>query len=111
MDNSAGIFAMIVVYRIMILLVGLAMSFMGYRLFLADKVNPAGDLVAKGGKYGLSLKGGAPGVFFCLLGTVLICFSIYKGIDYDATEAVPRKDAPALAPAAVTKVIPDKPPI
>lgn len=104
MSHETFIFGMLVFYKVACLVVGWGFSYMGYRLFLADKTKPAGDLLAKNEKYALSLKGGAPGVFFVLFGTVLICFSIFKGVEYSAG---PSLSAPG---TASLKLLPDEPP-
>jgi hypothetical protein len=85
------------------LLVGSLSIYMGYRLFLADKIAPAGDLAVTARDYALSLKGGAPGIFFSLFGTVLICFSVAKGLNYGSADVNPL-DRP------VEQHIPDTPP-
>lgn len=85
LTDDAAMYAMLVLYKICILLCGLAFAYMGYRLFLADKTASAGDFSGTAGNYSMSLKGGAPGVFFSLFGTILICFSIFRGITYDGT--------------------------
>lgn len=108
--GEASIFAMLVLYKIVCLLVGLGFAFMGYRLFLADKTMQAGDMDVKGGKYALSLKGGAPGVFFSLFGTVLICFAIFKGIEYRATpQAAPPMEPLNLLPPQPPHAMENKP--
>lgn len=92
-------------YKVLSLLTGLAMAYMGYRLFLADKVNPAGDFSVKGAKYALSLRGGAPGVFFSLFGTILVCFTIFQGLKYDLSDLAGLRGAP---PSNL--ILPDTPP-
>jgi hypothetical protein len=105
MSEAVTVFGLGILYRICILLVGLLFAYMGFRLFMADKVGAAGDFEASNGSYALSLKGGAPGVFFCLFGTILIFTSILKGVEYDNTKGSPGRDAP------VTKIISDEPPV
>lgn len=65
----------------MSLLVGLASCFMGYRLFMNGIWGNAGDLNAKFGDNKLVLKKAAPGTFFAVLGTIIICFTLWKGLD------------------------------
>jgi hypothetical protein len=101
--SESLIFGLLVLYKIVCLIVGWGFAFMGYRLFLADKTNPAGDLNAKSGKYAFSLRGGAPGIFFSLFGTVLICFSIFKGVEYRG----PQQPNSAAEPL---RTLPDRPP-
>lgn len=104
MDRVA-IFSLIVFYKIVCLFVGLSFAYMGYKLFIEDKVKKAGDMEASSGKLMIKLKGAAPGVFFSLFGTVLVGFTVLKGVSYS-------HEAPSLSSmdAQVPKVIPDKPP-
>jgi hypothetical protein len=103
MSNGTALLAMIVVYKICVLLVGLGLSFMGYRLFMADKTASAGDLTGNIGKYGLSLKGGAPGLFFSLFGAIIIGISVFEGISYDELKGKEQD-------GQVEQTIPDTPP-
>ena len=105
MDIRVQLAFLLFSYKALSLLTGLAMCYMGYRLFLADKSHPAGDLTLKGAKYALSVRGGAPGVFFSLFGTILVCFSIYRGLSFDLG---PQVSPPETAPPI--RVIPDLPP-
>lgn len=101
MTDSVALVAMLLVYKITVLAAGVFSIHMGYRLFLADKTSPAGDLGVSVREYALSLKGGAPGIFFSLFGTILIGLSIMKGFSYDVSSA----------PPPVQQVIPDAPPV
>ena len=78
----------VVAYKYLTLLVGLAMANMGFRLFLADKNKSSGDLESNIGKYSLSLRGGAPGIFFSLFGAIIVIASIVKGIGLDYNKPV-----------------------
>lgn len=103
MSDAVAVFGMLLIYKLATLLVGSLSIYMGYRLFLADKIAPAGDLSVSAPSYALSLKGGAPGIFFSLFGTVLICFSVVKGLNYGMSSLEP-VDRP------VEQHIPDTPP-
>ena len=103
MSDTIAVFGMLLIYKLATLLVGSLSIYMGYRLFLADKMAPAGDLAVSARHYALSLKGGAPGIFFSLFGTVLICFSVVKGLNYGDLTLNPL-DRP------VEQIIPDTPP-
>lgn len=85
MENA---FAYFILYKIICLIIGFASVYMGYRLFLADKTNPAGDVDATAHNYQLKLKGAAPGIFFSLFGTIVICFTIFKGSEYHDTVGI-----------------------
>lgn len=85
MQNDTGslrVFAIVAFYKVVCILAGVCFAYMGYRLFLADKTKPSGDLKASGGDYALSLRGGAPGIFFSLFGAVVISFTIWKGMEF-----------------------------
>jgi hypothetical protein len=104
MSDDVIVFGLLVFYKVVTLAIGLGFAYMGYRLFMADKTGSAGDLQAKAGDYGLSLRGGAPGVFFSLFGTVLICISVFKGAEF---KREPPKQLPS---ATIEKLVPDRPP-
>lgn len=104
MTETVTITLIFLIYRLSLLVVGILSIYMGYRLFLADKVSPAGDLSMSARDYALHVKGGAPGVFFSLFGTILIAISIIKGWSYEETP-VAAEPAPK-----VRQIIPDEPP-
>lgn len=79
METGLNAYALVILYKISCLMAGVAFTYMGYKLFLADKSTPAGDINLSAKEYALSLRGGAPGIFFSLFGAILICFAIYKG--------------------------------
>lgn len=84
-------------YKLATLAVGLSITNMGFKLFLADKNRAAGELEARYDKYALSLKGGAPGVFFSLFGASIVVATVIKGmgIGYDAgSPRLPCKQEP-----------------
>jgi hypothetical protein len=101
MSDTVTMVAMLLLYKLAVLVAGVVSIHMGYRLFLADKTAPAGDLSVSVKEYALSLKGGAPGIFFSLFGTILIGLSIAKGFNYERS----------VGPAPVVQVIPDEPPV
>jgi hypothetical protein len=103
--EQVTILGLIVLYKIVCLLVGLAFSYMGYRLFLEDKTKSAGSLEASVNENKLKVTDGAPGVFFSLFGTILIVFSMLKGISYNHETPSDKKP-----PETTLRVIPDKPP-
>ena len=102
MDSDTAIVLAGVFYKIVGLLVGLAFGYMGYRLFLADKLNPAGNLSINHEKLRMKIERTAPGTFFSLLGATIIAVSIFKGIEFE------RKSDPVAKPK--TTILPDKPP-
>ena len=103
MSSGLGVVALIALYKVCVLLSGVAFAFMGYRLFLADRTGAAGSFRGEGAGYKLNLEGGAPGVFFSLFGAALIIVSLVKGFKHEENSR-PR------ASAAVKLVIPSEPP-
>ena len=82
MSDNVIVFGLLVIYKLMTLIVGFGFVYLGYRLFMADKTSASGDMQASADKYSLSIQGGAPGIFFSLFGTVLICISVFKGVEF-----------------------------
>ena len=73
-------------YRSLILIVGLLLAWMGYKLFLRGLVQPSGNLEIHGGKnITVKLSKAAPGIFFALLGAVIIVYSITRIIQLSET--------------------------
>jgi hypothetical protein len=99
------IFGLIVLYKIIGILAGLAFAYMGYRLFLEDKIKTAGTIETGGNGYKLKVTNAAPGIFFSLFGTVVIVFSVMKNISYSHVATSDES-----APETKSRVIPDKPP-
>ncbi len=90
----------VVIYKVMSLLVGLASCFMGYRLFMNGIWGEAGDLNAEFGDNKLVLKKAAPGTFFAVLGTIVICFTLWKGLDINQ-----RQPAGELSASESTEIV------
>jgi len=83
MDIETQIIISLSSYKIISLLVGLALSYMGYRLFMAGIWGNAGNMESNFGNNKIILKNAAPGTFFVLFGTIIISFTIYKGLEFD----------------------------
>ena len=75
--------AIVAVYKIASLFVGLGFGYMGYRLFLSGIENPAGDLKASSGDKSLKLTRAAPGTFFALFGAGVVAVAIFQGFDIE----------------------------
>jgi hypothetical protein len=94
----------IVLYKISTLAAGVALSFMGYRLFMAGIWGESGNIEAKVHKYSLVIAKAAPGTFFALFGAIVVVVSLYRGLDYQLGESVApprdgtRLDLPATPP-------------
>lgn len=96
--EESWLMLMFIAYKIVCLIVGILFSYMGYRLFMADKNGPAGDLdvraTAKGKKGSMLLRKAAPGTFFALFGTILIVFTILRGVEYQVSGYNPTSNQP-----------------
>ncbi|SPH24323.1 hypothetical protein DEA8626_03374 [Defluviimonas aquaemixtae] len=68
-------------YKLVSLLTGLGFAYMGYRLFIAGIEKPAATLEASSGAHALKLSRTAPGTFFALFGTAVVCVTLYQGFD------------------------------
>ncbi len=82
MSQDFSVYIALITYKIFVLIAGIALSYMGFRLFALARTSPAGDMEASWGEYKLKLGRAAPGIFFTLFGAVIICFSIFKGVHY-----------------------------
>lgn len=82
MSQDFSVYIALIAYKIFVLIAGVALSYMGFRLFAINRISPAGGLEASAGAYKLKLNRAAPGIFFTLFGAVIICFSIFKGVHY-----------------------------
>lgn len=67
------------VYKVATLVIGLAFAFMGYRLFLRGIITEAGEVQTNWENRSLVLKKAAPGTFFALFGTAIVCVSLWRG--------------------------------
>ena len=84
MSDNVTLFLLLVAYKMFCVLVGLVFAFLGYRLFMADKLGSAGDFEGASGGHKITLRGAAPGTFFALFGTAVVGFTVWKGIDYSS---------------------------
>ncbi len=79
MTSADSTLVVLVLYRLVAMLIGLAAMYMGYRLFLSEYYGKAGDLKAAWRGLALELKHGAPGTFFAVLGAFVMVVSLFKG--------------------------------
>lgn len=80
MDTESQIILATSSYKIISLLLGTSISYMGYRLFLAGIWGEAGDVEAQFKDNKIVIKRAAPGTFFALFGAIVICLTIYEGL-------------------------------
>lgn len=69
-------------YKIICLLVGLTCITLGYRLFVKGIFNESGDLESSWKSMKLIVRKAAPGTYFVLFGSLIIAFTIYKGLEF-----------------------------
>lgn len=83
METNITIILSLAAYKIVSLLVGLAFSYMGFKLFIVGIWGQAGELDAQFGDNKVVLKKAAPGTFFVLFGTIIVASTILKGLEFD----------------------------
>ncbi|HYD52926.1 MAG TPA: hypothetical protein VEA99_09875 [Gemmatimonadaceae bacterium] len=116
-SDTWQLLATMALYRVITIVIGFAIAYLGYRLFQSGLFAEAGTLNARLGENRLMLRGAAPGTFFAVLGAVVIVVSLSKGL---SLESIPSPGAsggqggagsgspaaqsapPAAAPPAVT---------
>lgn len=80
MSEGDTLMLSLTIYKVVTILAGLALAFMGYKLFVHGIFTEAGELSTKWENRSLVLKKAAPGTFFALLGTVIVCVSLWRGL-------------------------------
>lgn len=83
MDIQTAQILSITLYKIVSLLAGVFLSYMGYRLFLAGIWGNAGDVKGEFGDNKIVIKKAAPGTFFVLMGAIVIGLTINKGLNFE----------------------------
>lgn len=72
------------VYKLFSLGAGVLLAYLGYRLFMAGVWGSGGDVEAKFRETSVVVKEGAPGTFFAICGAIVICFTVFKGMDLES---------------------------
>jgi hypothetical protein len=86
-----------IIYKLAALSVGSLFSLFGYRLFQSGIWGKSGDLKVSFKESRLVLTSAAPGTFFAVLGTVIIVFTLWQGLDFNLAQSVSSsKNPPAL---------------
>ena len=75
----------VLIYKLTSLAVGLSSLYMGYRLFISGIWGQAGDVDVKFQDSHLLVRRAAPGTFFALLGTIIVCATLFKGLDFNSS--------------------------
>lgn len=72
-------------YRLITMLIGCVIVFLGYRLFSVGMFQNTTDLKAAWGEKNLTLKQASPGIFFALFGASIIATSLWRGVSIEQT--------------------------
>ncbi|WP_432454382.1 hypothetical protein ACRRS0_02705 [Agarivorans sp. QJM3NY_29] len=80
MDNNV----MVVIYKCASLLSGTGLCWMGYSLFLKGITKSAGDFDGEYKDAKVTLRNGAPGLYFAILGTVVLGLTLYRGVKLES---------------------------
>lgn len=85
MDMHAVEILSVTFYKIISLLSGDLLAYMGYKLFITGTWGHAGDAEAEFRNNRILIKKAAPGTFFVLAGAIVIAFTIIKGLEFNTT--------------------------
>jgi len=86
MNESHIVILSLTLYKVVAILAGLAFTFMGYKLFIHGIFTEAGELQTNWENRSLVLKKAAPGTFFALFGTVIVCVSLWRGLTLEPSK-------------------------
>jgi hypothetical protein len=84
-SDFSDVATLIVLYRSLTVLCGLAVVVLGYRLFKVGVYEKASELKATWGDKSLLLKQAAPGTIFALFGAAIMAFTVYKGFTLESS--------------------------
>lgn len=82
MNESIIIVLSVTLYKVVTLLIGLAFAYMGYRLFMAGVWGSAGDVDTQMKDLKLVMRKAAPGTFFVTFGTIIVCSTVFWGLEF-----------------------------
>lgn len=68
-------------YKIICLVTGIIIIFLGYKLFLKGIFNESGELEGNWKDLKLVVKKAAPGTYFVLFGSLIIAMTVFKGFE------------------------------
>jgi hypothetical protein len=83
--NSLMLFSL-TIYKVITIFAGLAFAFMGYKLFIHGIFMEAGELHTNWENRSLVLRKAAPGTFFALFGTLVVCTSLWRGLTFKPSQ-------------------------
>lgn len=87
----------VLTYRVVTVLCGTLIIFLGYLLFRIGVFEKAGELKGVWGDRRLVLKQGAPGTFFVVFGAIIVSVSIWKGVDLETIRSRTGTNNPSVA--------------
>jgi hypothetical protein len=85
MDPNVILMISFTMYKIIGLICGVILGYLGYKLFSVGIWGNAGTLQATHKDNKLLLKGAAPGTFFVVLGAAVIGITLYQGYSFHYT--------------------------
>jgi hypothetical protein len=92
---------MVLVFRAIVTLVGLAFCYLGYKLFVKGVYEKGGDLKAVWGDKNLALKQAGPGTFFAFFGVVVVGIGIWRDTGLTLTSGQQPPPSNTVGPAHV----------
>lgn len=87
MSLQLAIIVSITIYKIICLIIGLIFSYFGYKLFINDVRNSAGELAGKFDKFEIIIKHATPGTFYAILGAAIVITILIQGIGFEYMSA------------------------
>ena len=87
----------VVLYRGLTIVCGLAIVYLGFVLFRLGVYERAGELKAIWGTKNLTLKQAAPGTLFALFGASVITATVWRGVDFSSVRTATSARLPATA--------------
>lgn len=73
----------ITTYKVVSIISGVLLTYMGYKLFMSGIWGDAGHAEGVFGENKVVIKKAAPGTFFVLMGAAVIGFTVYKGLEFN----------------------------
>jgi hypothetical protein len=89
MEPDVVTIVVILVYKMVSLVAGLSLAYMGYRLFLAGISDKDGNFKEEWTNFKIALARIGPGIYFALFGTAVIIYALNKGVEYQGSEHHP----------------------
>jgi hypothetical protein len=86
MSEGHTLMLSLTIYKVVTILSGLAFAFMGYKLFLHGIFTEAGEVRTNWENRNLILRKAAPGTFFALFGTLIVCTSLWRGLTFEPSQ-------------------------